>query len=361
MKYLNTDRLLSLFRKTGRQTSLVIPCAAEDAPFIKLLLVSVNYQTSLPREVIISLSSTQQVEAEAWRKDWRRILHSSIELKVLDSSDALFAGINRQRGAEVATGRIVSFFDADDIQSRTRIQKIESAFNNPEIMVVYHRFLRPGQLSYPRPVADEFLYKHATSMYHRGWVSVRKAVVKEVAWDSSPRAQDFTYLIALLEKYEKCCIALIPEFHGCFVEYDFRQATQDTEDRFRNITESFKLLNNEMNIKTSSNPSKCSLILNLDELPSGKNYERFIFCLIDRHGQEIYREDILDKAVLNKSRKSVIIKTIHMTGLDPYSYFLLPRLEDHSFLRRYHYELPNKFITRYNKLFSWKVTADKPK
>ncbi len=217
---------------TGSQTpdrspsiSLVVPCTADDSVFVTRLLRSVDYQTHLPAEVIISISGIDPKTARELEQQWRTRLDETVALIVLDISAPAFAGPNRQRGGEIARSEVISFFDVDDVQAPTRLEKISEAFSSGHIKALFHRFSIQDVPAYPETDEDAW-YEGAPKMYHRGWISIRREVIYKISWGNEPRAQEFSYLERFIDMFGKQAIAFLPQFLGHYIFTGFRQQEQ---------------------------------------------------------------------------------------------------------------------------------------
>lgn len=202
--------------------SLVVPCAAEDAVFAELLLASVNYQTLKPREVIVALSGLSPVNARQWEKRWRALLDPEVPLNVYDVHCPQTAAQNRQRGADNATCRLVSWFDADDLQSAERLARINHQFKDARIQAVFHRYTnyeRPrGEEGTRYPEADASAWlEGAELMFNSAWASVRRSVLEEISWCDRNHATPVDFARAVWERHGESRIALLPDYLGCRV------------------------------------------------------------------------------------------------------------------------------------------------
>ena len=214
--------------------SLVVPCTAQDAVQIENLLSSVNYQTVLPVEVIIAISGIAPKAARWWQKQWREQLDSAVQLLVDDQVEPSFAGFNRQRGANLARGEIISYFDADDIQAPKRLEKISKAFEQAGINAVYHRCRYHGIANLPE-VDRKAWFGEAAQMFHRGWLSTRREVARKIAWKKRARAQDFLYLDDYVEAYGEPSIALLPDFLGYYMPSGLQHEISQTDFRISKL------------------------------------------------------------------------------------------------------------------------------
>ena len=68
--------------------SIGVPCILKHAKHLPTLIQSINNQTLLPYEIIISLSSTDKVNGERIRKQLNNI--SKVNIKVIDTIEEKF-------------------------------------------------------------------------------------------------------------------------------------------------------------------------------------------------------------------------------------------------------------------------------
>ena len=110
------------------KTSIIIPCAGAHFQHLNVLLQSYEHQTCLPDEVVISLSSTEELniseidtmENNAW----------PFKIKILRTFGKQSAGLNRNIASSHATGDIFIYQDADDIPHPQRVEIVKFLFEN---------------------------------------------------------------------------------------------------------------------------------------------------------------------------------------------------------------------------------------
>ena len=106
--------------------------------------------------------------------------------------------------------------------------------------------------------------------------------------------------------------------------------------------------------------TQCLLELQSDTVESRDDYERWVFAIFDKEGKQIYRADILDKDVLSKREKSIVIKAAKLYGDRPDRYIIWPKLSDGKFTKRYGFPIPREFLDRYADWFRWIMSKTIP-
>ncbi|SDG94880.1 glycosyltransferase family 2 protein [Propionivibrio dicarboxylicus] len=117
--------------------SLVIPATPGDAHYLPELLRTINRGSFVPFEIIISISSGKSVPAELVREienEFGRAKRGGVIL----NREMLFAAGNRNRGAALATGEVVAFFDADDIPHPHLFETVSFMFSSLDIVHLNH-------------------------------------------------------------------------------------------------------------------------------------------------------------------------------------------------------------------------------
>jgi glycosyltransferase involved in cell wall biosynthesis len=89
--------------------SICIPCIPKHLDKLPRMLRSIATQTMKPKEVIVALSSFTGDAGELEMK-----LSATYPVRILPTSEKLYAGGNRERAIKVATGDLIAFLDADD-------------------------------------------------------------------------------------------------------------------------------------------------------------------------------------------------------------------------------------------------------
>jgi len=113
-----------------------VPCILKHAKYLPTLIQSINNQTLLPYEIIISLSSTDKKNGERIRKQLNEI--SKVNVKVIDTIEVRYPGDNRNICVNNCNTELISFIDADDELCPTRTEVLEKVYNEYNYDVLYH-------------------------------------------------------------------------------------------------------------------------------------------------------------------------------------------------------------------------------
>jgi hypothetical protein len=95
----------------------------------------------------------------------------------------------------------------------------------------------------------------------------------------------------------------------------------------------------------------CELPLETECIPARTDCERWVFAMFDERGNEVYRNDITDRSVLNKEKHSVPVYPMRFSGNTPVRYCIWPRLDNHVYLDRHDFDVPARFMERYREVF----------
>ena len=164
--------------------SLCIPAIYDDLRdgLLSTTMETIARQTQIPDEVIIAVSETPK-----HRWDGVRLLLQQegkhLNVIVLPTDIVQSPGQNRNRAVSVATGDVISFFDADDEMNPNRILLLSKAFEqNPRLKLALHGFTKrkerwSGALS----------YSNATKIYGEQMCEIEQESRKLHDWLASPR------------------------------------------------------------------------------------------------------------------------------------------------------------------------------
>jgi glycosyltransferase involved in cell wall biosynthesis len=119
--------------------SVIVSCYKPHLQKLLRLLDSINVQTILPYEVIVSCSSTETSELPNFP-------YYKFKFQILTSKERQNAAKNRNIAADCATGTYLTFIDADDIMHPQRIEALMTAINNGAEFVM-HNFLSKSELT----------------------------------------------------------------------------------------------------------------------------------------------------------------------------------------------------------------------
>jgi len=127
---------------------VAIPCYIGHIRDCYKLLESINEQTRLPDQVIVSCSSSKSTDFE--QREYR------FPLTVITTEERKNAGQNRNIAATCLDTDIITFIDADDTMHPQRIQAIEQAFKEG-VDIVLHSFLLNEECNQEFPRIGEFI------------------------------------------------------------------------------------------------------------------------------------------------------------------------------------------------------------
>jgi len=117
-------------------TSVIIPCYYKHAQYLENLLHEFSEQTSLPDEVVISISEAHKLKAGLVNKLENHIW--PFELIIMQTDRPKWAGENRNIAAENSSGDILICQDADDLPHPQRIEIIKKIFKTLKVDYLIH-------------------------------------------------------------------------------------------------------------------------------------------------------------------------------------------------------------------------------
>ena len=204
------------------KTSIIVPCIAQHAHHLYNLVNSYQNQTELPDEMVISLSScdevvqtdvVEMVREESW----------GFQVKLLATKEKLFAGENRNRACEHATGTLLICQDADDIPHPQRVEIITYFFKNYRIDHLIHQFVPwrcvPGEnpfIQYNDLSSLAFFYPQMfqeicdIGTFTNGNSAMMREVFDAIKWSACPRGQDVIFNKAVYARFSHCIAIPIP-------------------------------------------------------------------------------------------------------------------------------------------------------
>ncbi len=219
------------------KVSVIIPCHAHHVRHLYNLVKCYEQQTELPDEIVISLSSATEViypqMVEVVREgQW------PFSVIVLSTAKDLFAGENRNRACERATGDILICQDADDIPYPQRVEIIKQFFRTYQIDHLVHQWVGLGSsgkhdvgylkhtqtglnvdgsfrlyeqiedLSFFNPhVFEEVL---SSGSFTNGNCALTKEVFNAVKWSSEQRGQDVSFNRQVYQQFSRCYALQVP-------------------------------------------------------------------------------------------------------------------------------------------------------
>jgi len=119
--------------------SVIVPCSGYHFKHLYPLLQFYQYQTCLPDEIVIALSSVE--ELNGWEIDALENFSWPFRVKIYRSIGKVSAGLNRNLGSEISTGDIFIYQDADDVPHPQRVELVKHVFENYYVDHLMHNFV----------------------------------------------------------------------------------------------------------------------------------------------------------------------------------------------------------------------------
>jgi glycosyltransferase involved in cell wall biosynthesis len=142
--------------------SVCIPAIPRDVESgcLHELLSSINRQTLLPTDVIISFTNASLEETKRMHQDLQSYI-DPVPLRIIRSSELYVQGKSRNNAILGSTSELISFIDADDIMHPQRLRIIVDAFKgNGELELFLHGYSKNLNEQW---VSDSFEEKIADS------------------------------------------------------------------------------------------------------------------------------------------------------------------------------------------------------
>src|SRR5437870_70174 len=108
------------------RVSVVIPCGPTHVKNLAGLVSNLKNGTVPPDEIVIAVSEIDPSVARALSEELQEIFPLT---KVLDSTQRIGPGANRNRAVLETTGDIISFIDADDTNHPQKIEIVKYVFD----------------------------------------------------------------------------------------------------------------------------------------------------------------------------------------------------------------------------------------
>ncbi len=134
------------------KTSVIIPCHPAHFHLLENLLECYQNQTSVPDEVVISLSQAYRIpetlQQKLIEKMWR------FTLKLLQNNRKVSAGGNRTLAAKHSSGDLLICQDADDLPHPQRVEIIKHLFEHFQIDHLMHQQTFHGEQFTPYRLSE---------------------------------------------------------------------------------------------------------------------------------------------------------------------------------------------------------------
>lgn len=129
--------------KYSKIITVGIPCIPKHVQHLNELIESINNQELLPKEIIISLSESNDKDGKGLEKRLNNISISPI--RVITSIDKKYAGENRNICGKYCKTELISFIDSDDLMCSSRIRILDELYSLLNYDVLYHNYTKNGQ------------------------------------------------------------------------------------------------------------------------------------------------------------------------------------------------------------------------
>lgn len=196
---------------------VAIPCFIKHIDRCLELLDSINNQTRLPDQVVVSCSSTEKAKFPEQEYKY--------PVKVIVTEERKNASENRNIAAKLLDTDIITFFDADDIMHPQRLEIIEQAFKEGADIVL-HGFAYPHECGTSFPKIEQFdirsnvlskcqsgciKYDYVQRIHH-GQASVTNQIFQQVQFPEEQMYETredcvFCYRVFSLQEIKSCYIA----------------------------------------------------------------------------------------------------------------------------------------------------------
>lgn len=115
-----------------------IPCIPKHVQHLNELIENINNQELLPKEIIISLSESNDEDGKDLEKTLNNISISPI--RVIASVDKKYAGENRNICGKYCNTEVISFIDSDDLMCSSRIRVLDELYSSLNYDVLFHNY-----------------------------------------------------------------------------------------------------------------------------------------------------------------------------------------------------------------------------
>lgn len=205
--------MLSTLHAYDFKTSLIIPCYHGHFDFLTPLLECYALQTSLPDEVVISLSEADRVDSEKLqafcKKKW------PFPVRLIKSNKHYFAGENRNIAALASKGELIVCQDADDLPHRRRLEVIKWFYNETHFDHLMHSWMKFDEELQDISIDDiphyfpEF-HIHVHTKVHHGNCAIARRVLNRVRWGDRWKTQDVIFCRSVYMRFPRKVVLEVP-------------------------------------------------------------------------------------------------------------------------------------------------------
>jgi glycosyltransferase involved in cell wall biosynthesis len=199
------------------RTSIVIPCVGKHIPLLPELVKAYEAQTVLPDEIILAVSDKDPHGGELL------LVHSDKIPVTISITKKAFAGANRNRGGQLASGDLLIYNDADDLPHPQRVEITKHFFETQDIVHLNGLWTHTNDIMPPYNldripfITARELLAYAYNKYqpycykfgfpvHCGNVAILKSVLKQVRWCDDRKGQDTTFCFDVLYALRKSIV-----------------------------------------------------------------------------------------------------------------------------------------------------------
>lgn len=207
---------LQAYRTKKKTTSVIVPCHYAHAKHLYPLLRSLEEQTVLPDEVVISLSEYAKVPegilAVLVESRW------AFPITVIASEKKLYSAQNRNVASAMAKGDVFIYNDADDQPHPQRIEIIKFFFESYDLDMLMHKFVQIDEQTQVQYATYNELDYVCPSDYsyilgrdiHNGNNAIARHVFEAFKWPDFRSHEDEFYNRILYKYFGNRMIVLAP-------------------------------------------------------------------------------------------------------------------------------------------------------
>jgi len=203
-----------------------IPCIPKHIQHLNELIININNQELLPKEIIISLSESNDEDGKALEKELNDISISPI--RVIASVDKKYAGENRNICGRHCNTEVISFIDSDDLMCSSRIRVLDELYSLLNYDVLFHNHTNIqskcsnnyGNINNKEITKKQYLANNTTdetksvnieSVAH-GHLTIKKDILNKYPIDINGYGEDTRYLHKLFKN--NLDVISLPDYYG---------------------------------------------------------------------------------------------------------------------------------------------------
>lgn len=185
------------------KVSVIVPCYWKHVQFLPELLEKLGNQTTIPDEVVISISEAHLVSKELSQAITNK--EYPFKLIIIETNNQLFAGENRNKACESANGDIFLCQDADDLPHPQRVEIIKYYFEKCSVMHLAHSYYNSEEVkNWPNKKWPLYQLANITSQkikrwdffqfpVHNGNIAVKREIWQKIKWPAKKYREDVSF------------------------------------------------------------------------------------------------------------------------------------------------------------------------